>query len=508
MANGEFLSLNHLTKINRAIGVCMAAILIAFACAVTASTVISESAYAETATNNQTVKWVTKNSNIYCKVNGKTQKGGIKTIDGKKYLFSKNGKQLTSWHKIGKSYFYFKPKTKADGFMVTSKVINGIKLDKNGRAVLNSEARKELNILTRATKLVEKHTRAAWSEKKKLRKIFNLLRDTYNECAIRPFSSKYGWYRRFALDILVNKTGSCHSYASAYAYIANAIGVKNCKIVSSGGHSWTELNGNVYDAEWSRHQRINLFDIPYSRSGKGGVQAYGACRYYIVTVAPNARQFKTNTRRSYFNNPARTTSGLVKKKGKRYFVQNGKTLKSQWMTWKGATYYFKGNGVAATGPAKVKGKRYMFSAIGKLFKGSKTRIVSYKGSKYQVSKDGRAKSGWDKAKKHRFAKDGKMYTGDCIIGGKFYAFSAKGLYNKERTSQLQGLARLDSDAAPLLAMLGKPKKSFYEISCNVLYDANGKPLNGLDGILKYANFTVYTFKGDNGIEYFRGADAN
>lgn len=484
------------------------ALVLAFVAASALNIYISDDAYSDTPSKPQTVKWVTKNSNIYCKVDGKTQKGGIKTIDGKKYLFGKSGKQLTSWHKIGRNYYYFVPKTKDAGFMVTSKVVNGIKLGKDGRAKLNSEARKELNILTRATKLVEKRTRAAWSEKKKLRKLFNLLRDTYNEIATRPFSSRYGWYRPFALDILVKKTGSCDSYACAYAYIANAIGVKRCKIVSSGGHSWTELNGRVYDVEWSKHSKIDLFDIPYSRSGKGGIQAYGACRFYIVTVAPNVKQFKTGTKRSYRNVSSSTSTGLIKKSGKLYYIQNGKKVRNKWVTVKGSTYYFKGNGVAVTGPAKIKSKRYVFNASGKLFKGSKTRIVIYKGDKYQVTKAGLAKSGWDKGKKHRFATNGKMYTGDCVISDKFYAFSSKGVFNKARTSQLQAAAKIDTDATSLLALLGKPKKSYYATSCYVMNDESGKPMNGLDGILKYANLTVYTFKADNGIEYFRGVDAN
>lgn len=507
MLNLQSLRSANRPNFNKALCTCFVAIFVSFLALFALSAAYYEHAYADNSASSSTAKWKTKNSNVYCKVNGKTQKGGIKTIDGKKYLFSKSGKQLTSWHKIGKNYYYFKPKTKADGYMVTAKVINGIKLDKDGRAVLNSEARKELNILTRATKLVEKQTRATWSEKKKLRKIFNLLRDTYNECAIRPFSSKYGWYRRFALDILVNKTGSCHSYASAYAYIANAIGVKSCKIVSSGGHSWTELNGHVYDAEWARHSKIDLFDIPYSRSGKGGVQGYGAARFYIVTVAPNSKQFKSNTRRSYFNNPAKKSSGLVRKNGKLYFAQNGKTVKSQWMTLNGSKYYFKSNGVAATGPSKIKGKYYVFSSTGKLFDGSKARTVSYKGDKYQVTKTGAAKSGWDKRNKHRFAKNGKMFKGDSIVGEKFYAFSSKGIYNKSRTKQLRNLARIDTDAAPLLAKLGNPKKRTYMNSCYVMNDANGNPMNGKDGIIKYKNFTIYTFKADNGVEYYRGAES-
>lgn len=461
-------------------------------------------AHAATA-DKPTIQWIQKSSHFYCKVDGVKQKDGLKKIGNESYLFDKKGRQLTGWHKAGKSYRYFTVANKAKGSMVTGKVVNGVKLDKQGRAVLNSQSRAELKVLVKATEFVESHTRPAWSQKKKLRTCYNLLKNKYSERAYRGFSSKTGWQRAFALDIFDRKSGSCHSYAAAFAYIASAIGCKSCKVVSSGGHSWAEVNGKVYDPEWAKHCRTDLFAFSYARSGRGGTPNYKNARSYVVTIAPRAKALggKTSANSSRFAGK----SGLVRADGARYYVQNGEAIKNQWKTVKDAKYHFLANGKAAAGPAKIKGIWYVFSAKGKLLVGTKTRVVSVSGVKYRVTKAGKAKSGWDSGKQHYFGANGRMATGITVIGEKLTAFSTKGRYDAAKTKQLRAAARIDADAAPLLKLLGSPQKRIYSASCYQMTDADGNALLGDDGRLVYPTFTVFTFKAENGIEYYRGAEA-
>lgn len=463
----------------------------------------SSIAYAAPGTPN--VQWVEKGSYFYCTVDGTPQKDGIRQINGKSYLFDKKGRQQTGWHKVGKDYRFFAVANKDKGAMVISKVVNGVRLDKSGKAVLNSETRAELNVLVKATALVEKRTKPAWSQKKKLRTCYNLLRDKYSERALRGFSSKSGWQRPFALDILDKKTGSCHSYAAGFAYIANAIGCASCKVVSSGGHSWAEVNGKVYDPEWAKHCSVDLFAYPYSKSGWGGTPGYKNARAHIVTIAPRTKALKGSTTASSANRFA-GKRGLVTLTGARYYVQNGKPLTKQWKTVKGSKYYFLKDGRAATGPTKIKGSWYVFSAKGKLLTGTKTRTVKVNGKTYRVTKSGKAKAGWDASKTHRFGKNGRMLTGMAVEGEKFWAFSTKGRYDATKTKQLRAAASMDADVSPLLALIGAPSKRTYTPSCYVLTEADGNEVFGQDGRLTYATFTVYTFKGDNGIEYFRGVE--
>ncbi|MEY8460161.1 hypothetical protein AALA69_03415 [Eggerthellaceae bacterium 24-137] len=461
-------------------------------------------AHAATA-DKPTIQWIQKSSHFYCKVDGVKQKDGLKKIGNESYLFDKKGRQLTGWHKVGKSYRYFTAANKAKGSMVAGKVVNGVKLDKQGRAVLNSQSRAELKVLVKATEFVKSHTRPAWSQKKKLRTCYNLLKNKYSERAYRGFSSKTGWQRAFALDIFDRKSGSCHSYAAAFAYIASAIGCKSCKVVSSGGHSWAEVNGKVYDPEWAKHCRTDLFAYPYSKSGRGGTPRYQSARKYVVTIAPRTTAFggKSSSTRSATTGAQR----IMKVDGKLHCFRDGKTVTKQWVTSGGATYYFQKDGTAATGPVKIGGTRYVFSAKGKLLVGTKTRVVSVSGVKYRVTKAGKAKSGWDSGKQHYYAANGRMATGTTVINEKLTAFTAKGRYNAEKTKQLRAVARIDADAAPLLKLLGTPQKRTYSASCYQMTDADGNALLGDDGRLVYPTFTVFTFKAENGIEYYRGAEA-
>lgn len=461
-------------------------------------------AYAAT-TDKPKVQWTKKASYFFCKVDGVKQKGGLKKIGNKSYLFDKKGRQLTGWHKVGKSYRYFTVANKAKGSMVTGKVVNGVKLDKQGRAVLNSQSKAELKVLVKATEFVESHTRPAWSQKKKLRACYNLLKNKYSERSYRRFSPKSGWQRAYALDIFTKKSGDCDSYGSAFAYIANAIGCKSCKVVSSGGHTWAEVNGKVYDPEWAKHCRTDLFAYPYSKSGRGGTPGYRSARKYIVTIAPRTTAFGGKS-----SGTTSATIGVprvVKVDGELYCVRGGKTVAKQWVTSGGATYYFQKNGTAATGPAKIGGTWYVFNTKGKLLAGAKTRVVSVGGAKYRVTKAGKAKGGWDSDKQHYFGENGRMATGITVIGEKLAAFSTKGRYDAAKTKQLRAAARIDADVAPLLKLLGTPQKRTYSASCYQMTDANGNALLGDDGRLVYPSFTVFTFKAENGIEYYRGAEA-
>lgn len=461
-------------------------------------------AFADEANKPVKVKWISKSSRIYCKVNGAKQRSGVCVIKGKSYLFDKKGVQKTGWQKIGKEYFYFKPATKSKAFMVKSKVVNGIKLNKEGRAVLTTESKDELNVLVKATRFVEQYTKPTWSQKKKLRVCFDVLKNKYSERSYRRFSPKKGWHRTYALDIFNKKSGDCDSFAAAFAYIANAIGCKNCKVVSSGGHSWAEVNGAVYDPEWSKHCRTKVFAYPYSKSGRGGTPNYKRARKYVVTIAPRTKAFGGKTLNS--KNQSGGALQLVSKGGALYGKQDGKTLKEQWATKQNARYYFLTSGKAATGPAKIKGTWYVFGKNGKLLTGKKTRVVTVGTEKYRVTKAGKAKAGWDSSKTHRYAKDGRMLTGAAVVGEKFFAFSAKGRYDAAKTAQLRRAAKMDSDATPLLALLGSPSKRVYTASCYFIEGADGNLIGGQDGRLTYPHFTVYTFKADNGIEYYRGAE--
>ncbi len=91
------------------------------------------------------------------------------------------------------------------------------------------------------------------------------------------------------------------------------------------------------------------------------------------------------------------TSGvrLQKTNGKYYgYDGSGALVKSQWATINGARYYFKADGSAQTGSAKIDGKRYLFDGKGCLLKDTKDRFVTLSNKLYFVYKDGSVATGW------------------------------------------------------------------------------------------------------------------
>ena len=73
--------------------------------------------------------------------------------------------------------------------------------------------------------------------------------------------------------------GDCYSYGAAFAFMAKAIGYTNVYACNSGGHGWAEVDGKVYDPEWSRHHSSpgSYYGVGYNDpcdvDYKGGISA-------------------------------------------------------------------------------------------------------------------------------------------------------------------------------------------------------------------------------------------
>ncbi len=221
---------------------------------------------------------------------------------------------------------------------------------------------------------------------------------------------------------------------------------------------------------------------------------------------------------------ASSKNGLVKKGSSYYFYKNGKKVKSCWKKVKGYKYYFQKNGKAATGSVKIKGTYYVFKANGKLAKGTKTRVVTIKKVKYQVTKAGKAKSGWNAKKTRYYKTNGALFTnGKKKIGSKTYCFktsgalikgdgikkistinysflcaNSKGIYDSARTKKLNAYASEGTKCQGLISLLGTPSKQVTLSSC---YSVGGEEC--VPSIERtYKNFKLVTYKTSNGEEYF------
>ncbi len=232
-------------------------------------------------------KWYTaKSGNVYYyDENGKKLKNGKYKINGKYYYFDSKGIQRTGWQKIGSSYYYFRIAKRKNGYMVTSKTVNGITLKKNGKAALNSYSKRKLPILYKANVIMRSVTKNSDTKAQKLKKVFEYTKTHYKYASIGSFVGGENWDLYYAERSFINGaiTADCHNYGVIFAYLANAVGYK-ASAVSSGGHGWAEIGNYVYDPSWSLTDKThNYFGMPYGTTGTN-VPNYAKGRFYVITI--------------------------------------------------------------------------------------------------------------------------------------------------------------------------------------------------------------------------------
>ena len=75
------------------------------------------------------------------------------------------------------------------------------------------------------------------------------------------------------------------SYAAAFAYLANAVGMKKVYVICSGGHGWAEIGGKVYDPDWALVSSVDsYFAMSYDLSGVNGRPMYRGNRLYVKKI--------------------------------------------------------------------------------------------------------------------------------------------------------------------------------------------------------------------------------
>lgn len=133
-----------------------------------------------------------------------------------------------------------------------------------------------------ACKDVAKWTNTGMSKEDKLKVCFDSIKSDYLE-GVRhnPPYREDDWHVVCANDIFVYGKGDCYSFGAAFAYVGRAIGYTECYAVNSGGHGWAEINGLIYDPEWSMHSKKSTYfglsydekvDVPYASAISDGAE--------------------------------------------------------------------------------------------------------------------------------------------------------------------------------------------------------------------------------------------
>ncbi len=210
-------------------------------------------------------------------VNGVAMQQGYVKIDGKTYYYDKNGVlQKNGLVGSSKEGWRYADKNGVVNYTYTGLASNSAgtwylkngSLDRTLRTavtvggtdynVLNGKAYRvgttKERTLFRALKIVDRVTDSSMSKSDKLYACWKHLRTAYGEHNPRiPHYHGEGWAEMYANDIFVDGGGNCFSYGAAFAYLAKAVGYSNCYACNSGGHGWAEVEGLVYDPEWSMH---------------------------------------------------------------------------------------------------------------------------------------------------------------------------------------------------------------------------------------------------------------
>jgi hypothetical protein len=127
--------------------------------------------------------------------------------------------------------------------------------------------------LTRAKAIVDQITNSKMSQSQKLKACYDwVIAKPY--VTRRKFSNFEGWPAVYANDHFVLGGGNCEADASAFAYLAKALGYTKIYVCTDSNgtsglaHSWTEIDGKVYDPLFSEAKDYyKYYGVSYSSYG-------------------------------------------------------------------------------------------------------------------------------------------------------------------------------------------------------------------------------------------------
>ncbi|MFQ9158599.1 MAG: N-acetylmuramoyl-L-alanine amidase family protein [Blautia sp.] len=150
-------------------------------------------------------QWKKQNQNIYY-YNEKGKKlTGFSKIGKKTFYFDQKGAQHVGWQKIGNDYYYFNIARGSNGSMVKSAKVNGITIDRTGKAKKDSASLRRLRILLVANQTVERITKPLMPKKEKLKICFEYAKKNFGYFSWRGFSPRNGWEMDFAEDMFLEE---------------------------------------------------------------------------------------------------------------------------------------------------------------------------------------------------------------------------------------------------------------------------------------------------------------
>lgn len=193
-------------------------------------------------------------------VNG-TVANGFADISGDTYHFD-DGIITYGWCYAGDGYYHLDRTT---GILAKNTTVDGIRVDKNGKADNTYYNNEKIKTFIRARDIVNKITLPSDTVSEKKLKCFRwVMSFSYRQYRLVGASMKItGWEMLFANDIFINGSGCCGSTSAAFAFLAVECGCQDVYFcddgVSTDGHAWVTMEGNnrVYDVVFAKSKGFN-----------------------------------------------------------------------------------------------------------------------------------------------------------------------------------------------------------------------------------------------------------
>lgn len=205
------------------------------------------------------VRVIRRSGNYYAAYKDKTiytpQKAEIRKIGKDKYYIRKNGELACGAMKMNGKRYYFNDKGRLQG-NIRPIEINQTYYNVNEKGVLKKISKRHAQSEIAAQNFIKAHTRPSSSNSEKFKTCFYYM--VGNMCYspgyynmredYKIMEKKDGGYA-LALQMFQSPVlrGNCHRFANCVAAVAKELGYQPTVIVTTGDHSFVQIDGKYYD---------------------------------------------------------------------------------------------------------------------------------------------------------------------------------------------------------------------------------------------------------------------
>ena len=192
---------------------------------------------------------------------------GLADVDGKKLFFGSSGTQLHGWRKVDDQFLHFGFGDEEEGCADTDTTINGIVIDEEGYAVIDTDAaRAKAETMVCYSEWTDRFIRPSMTRRQKLYACLFELRKFPYRAEGEDVLSIDNWDVICARELYLRRDAeryaNCYRFAAGFSYMANAIGFSGVKTCAMWGHGWTMIEGDIYDIPHTIRLGNEYFPVP------------------------------------------------------------------------------------------------------------------------------------------------------------------------------------------------------------------------------------------------------